>query len=140
MASGCRALALCVRSELARMPGLSLMGDEILRSPRAFASDSTHVTNDVVGRGLTGFRAADWLRERCGIHTELSGHRRVMLLISYADAMAALAEEHAGAKPRTVDDVPAWPDLRTETVMLPRDAFRGATDESLAELRVVAGR
>lgn len=131
-------LALRVRSELARMPGLSLIGDEILGSPGAFAFDPTHVTVDVVGLGLTGFQAADWLRERCGIHMELSDHRRVMALISYADtdataqrlvdAMAALAEEHAGAQPRTVDDVPAWSDLRTETVMLPRDAFLGATE------------
>ncbi|KZS71476.1 hypothetical protein A4G26_24930 [Mycobacterium kansasii] len=131
-------LALRVRSELARLPGLSLMGNEILGNPGVFAFDPTHVTVDVIGLGLTGFQAADWLRERCGIHMELSDHRRVMALISYADtdataqrlvdAMAALAEEHAGAKPHTVDDVPAWSDLRTETVMLPRDAFLGATE------------
>lgn len=141
-------VALRIRSAIAQLPGLDLIGDEILGSAGAFAFDPTHVTIDVVGLGLTGFQAADWLREHRGIHVELSDHRRVMALITYADtdataqrlidAMAALAEEHAGAKPRPVDDVPSWSQLRTETVVLPRDAFLGATE--ILPWRQAAGR
>jgi arginine/lysine/ornithine decarboxylase len=131
-------LAQHVRAAIANIPGLQLMGDDILSTPGAFALDATHVTVDVVGLGLTGYQADDWLRQRHGIHVELSDHRRVMALITYADtdattqrfidAMADMAHQHASAVPRPVTDAPAYSELRTETVMLPRDAFLGATE------------
>ncbi len=102
----------------------------------------------MAGLGLTGFEAADWLRERQGIFVELADHRRVMPLISFADtdatverltgAMAALAREHPGAEPRALTDVPDLRAMRTETVMLPRDAYLGATET--VPWRKAAGR
>jgi arginine/lysine/ornithine decarboxylase len=50
------------------------------------------VTFDVIGLGLTGFGAADWLRENERIHVELSDHRRVMALITCADDGRVSAE------------------------------------------------
>jgi len=78
-------LALDLRARIGALPGLALMGEEVLGSPGARYLDPTHVTIDVLGLGLTGFQAADWLRERYGIHMELADHRRVMALITYAD-------------------------------------------------------
>src|SRR3954452_18342818 len=124
------------------------MGEEILCSPGAVALEPTHVTVDVVGLGLTGFQAADWLRERCGVHVELADHRRVMAIITYADtdttaqrfieAMSALADEHAGKTPQEISDALPFSLLRTETVMLPRDAYLGATES--VSWRKAAGR
>jgi arginine decarboxylase len=96
------------------------------------------VTFDVVGLGLTGFSAADWLRRHHGIHVELADHRRVMLLITYADshanidraidALRALCAGHDDADHGTIPQVPHPSELRQETVMLPRDAYLGATE------------
>jgi arginine decarboxylase len=131
-------LARQVREALALLPGIELMGDEVLDSPGAHALDCTHLNIDVAGLGLTGFQADDWLRERHGIYPELSDHRRVMALISFADtdetaarlvgALTELCDQRKGAKPRALIDVPNFDELRTETVMLPRDAFLGTTE------------
>src|SRR3954447_7195398 len=96
------------------LPGLDLM--EFQPGPGAFAFDPTHVTVDVVGLGLTGFSAADWLRRHRGVHVELADHRRVMLLITYADsdanieraitALRALCRGHQDADQGTIPQVP----------------------------------
>src|SRR4051794_11360902 len=129
--------ALRLRAAIEALPGLDLMGEEILTGPGAFAFDPTHVTFDVVGLGCTGFAAADWLRQHRGIHVELADPRRVMVLIPYADsdanidrliaAVTALVDTRSPARGAT-PAVPAAADLRMEPVMLPRDAFLGATE------------
>jgi arginine decarboxylase len=141
-------LAHRVRDAVAELPGVSLMGDEVLDSPGAFAVDPTHVCIDVAGLGLTGFQAADWLLEQHGIIPELADHRRVMPIITFADteataqrlvnAMAELSKQRAGAQTRPLTEVPPFGELRTETVMLPRDAFVGATE--MVPWRQAAGR
>lgn len=141
-------LALQLRRELAEIPGLALMGEEVLTSPGAHLFDPTHVTVDVLGLGLTGFQAADWLRERHGIHVELADHRRVMALITFADTEATigrlaqacrrLAEEHADREPLDQGDIPALAEVRMETVMSPRDAFLGSTE--MVSWRKAVGR
>jgi arginine decarboxylase len=125
-----------LRAAVRELPGLDLM--EFEQGPGAFAFDPTHVTFDVVGLRLTGFSAADWLRRHRGIHVELADHRRVMLLITYADsdanidraidALRALCAGHEDADHGTVPQVPHPSELRQETVMLPRDAYLGATE------------
>lgn len=131
-------LALGLRERVDAIDGLDLMGEEVLRHPGAHALDPTHVAFDVTGLGLTGFAAADWLREHERIHLELSDHRRLMALITYADtqhnidrfveALHRLIDAHRGTGPLTIPDVPRPEDLRTETVVRPRDAMLGATD------------
>jgi arginine/lysine/ornithine decarboxylase len=141
-------LALGLREEVGRIPGLALMGEEVLASPGAHAFDPTHVTVDVVGLGLTGYQAADWLREERQIHVELADHRRVMALLTYADteetvgrlgqALRDLAEEHAGGEPLDLGPLPPLRETRMETVLLPREAFLGATE--MVPWRKAAGR
>jgi arginine decarboxylase len=137
-----------LREAIEQMPGLDLMGEDVIGGPGAFAFDPTHVTFDTVGLGLTGFSAADWLRQHRGIHVELADHRRVMALITYADsdanidrfieALRAMVDDHADADRGVIPDVPYPADLRMETVMLPRDAFLGATE--MVPWREAAGR
>jgi arginine decarboxylase len=57
-------LAHRVRAAVAELPGLQLMGDEVLDSPGANALDPMHLNIDVAGLGLTGFPAADWLHQK----------------------------------------------------------------------------
>ncbi|HWT91700.1 MAG TPA: aminotransferase class I/II-fold pyridoxal phosphate-dependent enzyme [Solirubrobacteraceae bacterium] len=137
-----------LREAIEAMPGLDLMGDDVVGGPGAFDFDPTHVTFDTVGLGLTGFSAADWLRRQRGIHVELADHRRLMALVTYADsddnidrliaALRDLCEAHGEADRGTIPDVPYPGDLRMETVMLPRDAFLGATE--MVPWRAAAGR
>jgi arginine decarboxylase len=141
-------LANRIRAQIAEMPRLNLIGEEVLQSPGALAFDPTHITVDVVGLGLTGYQAADWLRERHGIHVELADHRRVMALISFADneataqrlieAMSALVKEHADREPIELTHLADLTQLRTDTVMLPRDAMLGATE--MVSWKQAAGR
>ena len=128
--------ALRLRAAIEALPGLDLMGEEVLTGRGAFAFDPTRVTFDVVGLGVTGFAAADWLRQHCGIHVELADHRRVMALITYADSDANIDRLIAAvtglvdarcAEGGAIPDVRAPVDLRMQTVMLPRDAFPGVT-------------
>jgi arginine decarboxylase len=137
-----------VRRRISGLSGLRLMGEEVLDNPGAIFLDPTHVTVDVLGLGLTGYQAADWLRENCGVHVELADQRRVMALITYADteeiadrfveSLTTLADAHADADPITPMGPASLPDLRTETVMLPRDAYLGRTE--MAPWRQAAGR
>lgn len=131
-------LAYRIRSAVTEIPGLDLMGEEVLNSPGALAMDPTHITVDVIGLGLTGYQAADWLLGNCGVHVELADDRRIMPLITFADtnetaqrlvdALSALAEAHAGATPISPGRLPTMVEMRTETVMLPRDAMLGHTE------------
>jgi arginine/lysine/ornithine decarboxylase len=101
------------------------------------------VTFDVIGLGLTGFGAADWLRENERIHVELSDHRRVMALITCADDGRVSAEMICPYPPGipivapgerlTTEIVDYLEQLAAAGVMV-----EGAADESLAEFRVVA--
>src|SRR4051794_5371690 len=135
-----------LRAAVRELPGLDLM--EFAPGPGAFAFDPTHVTLDVVGLGLTGFSAADWLRRHHGLHVELADHRRVMLLITYADsdanidraiaALRALSTSHGDADHGMVPEVPHPSELRQQTVMLPRDAYLGATE--MVNWRAAPGR
>jgi arginine decarboxylase len=130
--------ALRLRAAIEELPGLDLMTDDVVGGPGAFALDPTHVTFDVTGLRMTGFSAADWLRQHRGIHVELADHRRVMVLVTYADgdanierliaALRSLAVERESADGGDIPVVPSPRDLRMETVMLPRDAFLGATE------------
>jgi arginine/lysine/ornithine decarboxylase len=140
--------ALRLRAAIEEMPGLDLLGEDSIGGPGVAAFDPTHVTFDVVGLGMTGFSAADWLRQHRGLHVELADHRRLMALITYADSEAnidrlieglrALVEANGDADRGPIPDVPPPAELRMETVMLPRDAFLGATE--MVDWRQAPGR
>jgi arginine/lysine/ornithine decarboxylase len=144
--SGALAQALRVRAAIEELTGLDLMGAEMI--PGAFTLDPTRITFDVLGLGLTGFSADDWLRQHENIRLELADHRRLMALITDADsdekvdrliaALRALSEAHADADRAPIPDLPHPADLRMRTVALPRDAVLGATE--MVSWRDAAGR
>jgi len=100
------------------------------------------------GTGLTGFSAADWLRDHHRIHLELADHRRLMALVSYADgdanidrligALRDLCRDHEGADPAPDLEIPPPGELRLEQATVPRDAYLGRTED--VPWREAAGR
>ncbi|MDN0198995.1 aminotransferase class I/II-fold pyridoxal phosphate-dependent enzyme [Streptomyces sp. S.PNR 29] len=94
---------------------------------------------DISGLGITGFQAADWLREHRGVDAHLTDHRRIGAQITHGDdretageLIAALkdlvrAAPGLGSAPRV--DVPSPSELRMEQAHLPRDAFFGPTED-----------
>ena len=96
--------------------------------------DPLHVVIDVSALGVSGYDAADWLREHQRVDDMgLSDHCRLEATLSMADddqtaarllsALHALTE-HAGDLPRaTPVAYPGAAELELEPAMLPRDAF-----------------
>jgi lysine decarboxylase len=95
--------------------------------------DPLPVVIDIGELGTSGYRAADWLRERHHIDAHLFDHRRVSAQLTHADderttgrLLTALRDlaDHAPAlrdAPRVA--VPSPAELRMEQACLPRDAY-----------------
>lgn len=93
---------------------------------------------DVTGLRITGYQAADWLREHRSIDAHLTDHRRIGMQITHGDdeettgqlldALRDLvrAAPELGPAPRVA--VPPPSGLRLEQVRLPRDAFFGPAE------------
>jgi arginine/lysine/ornithine decarboxylase len=131
-----RTLALSdqARALLAALPGVGVMGDEVVGRPGAAALDRTKLVIDVQGLGISGYQADEWLRAQHGITVEMSDHRRVVALLSIADTAAsvrlltAAIEALVGLHRRSIRPTgqpcfdPAG--LQTESVLTPAEAAR----------------
>ena len=133
-------LASAVRAKISALPGFDVQGRTEFTGPgRARDLDPLPVVVDIAGLGVTGYRAADWLREHHRVNMHLADHRRISAQLTFADdkdtaarLLAALRDLHAHA-----DDlrgapeiyVPSPEQLRLELVVLPRDAFFGPAEQ-----------
>lgn len=125
------------RTELAQIPGIEVMEDELLGVEASHDLDRLQVLMDISGTGATGYEAADWLRENRRIDVGLSDHRRILATLSLADddetittlvdAVAAWREQLAEPARHHIR-LPEPDELQLESVMLPRDAFFGRVD------------
>jgi arginine/lysine/ornithine decarboxylase len=130
-------LANATRAELSAIHGIRVMGDELVGPGLAMATDPLKIVLDVSGMGISGYQAADWLREHRRVSVGLADHRRIVAQLTIADnadtaavlvrAVAALAQADLPA-PHPVD-LPSPDDLELATVMLPRDAFFARTEQ-----------
>jgi arginine/lysine/ornithine decarboxylase len=88
---------------------------------------------DLSDLGISGYQAADWLREHERIDMHLSDHARIVATVSIADD-ASTADRILQALNRLIDaaddlpdprpiKIPEPRDLELETVNRPRDAF-----------------
>jgi arginine/lysine/ornithine decarboxylase len=128
-------LARSVREQIDQRPGLHVLHDEFLHEEASSELDILHVLIDLQQLGITGFQAADWVREQHAIDVGLSDHRRIEATISTADddeSVARLLNALDGLVAAAPDmdkppriDLPSFPDLEVEPVLLPRDAFFG---------------
>ncbi|MGN6696479.1 MAG: aminotransferase class I/II-fold pyridoxal phosphate-dependent enzyme, partial [Aquihabitans sp.] len=106
-----RTLALADRAadEIGRLPGLRVLGPEIIDGRGVVGFDRTKVTIDLTDLGVDGYEAADWLYEECGVAAELDDYRHLMFLVTLGDDDASidrlidglrrLAEHGAGRSP-----------------------------------------
>jgi len=78
-------LAGRVRDEIEDVGGLHVLRDEFLDSEASHDLDPLHVVIDVSDLGVSGYDAADWLREHQRIDMGLSDHRRIEATLSQAD-------------------------------------------------------
>ncbi len=126
-----------VRDTLAGIPGIALVGEELVGRPGVAAWDPLRISLDVRGTGRSGFEVADALRQSYDIHPELATHAIVVLVVGIAEPASALVRL-AGDLDETIKRI-AQPGreipvvrspLHGEAVaaVAPRDAFLGATE------------
>jgi arginine decarboxylase len=111
---------------------------ELQATPGVTAVDPTHVLIETSSIGLTGYRALDWIRAQRDIDVELVDHRRVMPLITFAHgeaeidrlvrALRDLVDAHPDEDGSDIPQLPSRPAIRSESAMLPRDAFFAPTE------------
>jgi arginine/lysine/ornithine decarboxylase len=131
-------LAGRVRDEIEDVGGLHVLREEFLGAEASHDLDPLHVVIDVSELGISGYDAADWLRQHQRVDMGLSDHRRIEATLSAADddrtaarLVAALRSltEHATDLPRAREVLlPSATGLEIEPVMLPRDAFFAAKE------------
>lgn len=126
------------RDRIDGIDGLHVLTDELLGAQASHDLDRMHILVDVSQLGISGYQAADWLRENKQLDMGVSDHRRVEATMSMADddetadrlleALENLAQQ-ADALPRPKPvKLPAPADLEPDTVDLPRDAFFGPVE------------
>jgi len=128
-------LAHETRGRLAELPGIRVMGDAEFTGAHTY--DPLKIVLDVADLGISGYQAADWLRDHQRIAVGLADHRRIVAHLTIADdqttaatllrAITALCEADL-PRPRPVD-LPDPADLELRTEMLPRDAFFAETEQ-----------
>jgi arginine/lysine/ornithine decarboxylase len=132
-----------VRDEAAAMPGLRVLGREVVGPGAAADLDPLKITVDVRELGVSGMQAAEWLRANCHIDMGASDTCRITALITHADddgteralvaALGRLVEEAGSIPPAPPVDLPDPQGLELEQAMLPRDAFFGPAQHVPAE-------
>ncbi|MFD8611596.1 aminotransferase class I/II-fold pyridoxal phosphate-dependent enzyme [Streptomyces sp. NPDC059631] len=137
---GALELAVRVRSVIEEIDGLHVNDrDDFCGPGLADDFDPLPVVIDVTGLGITGYQAADWLREHRQVDAHLNDHRRIGAQLSHGDdwetaseLLAALKDLAAAAPELTGSpriEVPDPAGLRMEQAWLPRDAFFGPTED-----------
>ncbi len=132
------AAALAIADELRtaaeEISGLHVLERELIGAEASNELDRLQVLMDVSELGISGYQAADWLRDHERIDVGLSDHRRILATLSMADdehtverlrrALERLAADGAEMLPPPHPvDIPDPSDLELETADLPRDAF-----------------
>jgi arginine decarboxylase len=132
-------LAKRLRRDIDALPGIHVLEDELLAAESSHDLDRLQILMDLSGLGISGYQAADWLRENCNVDMGLSDHVRIMATLSMADddasarrlleALQALIEAAPTLPEPPQVTLPSPSDLELETVILPRDAFFGPTED-----------
>ncbi|MFI6369335.1 aminotransferase class I/II-fold pyridoxal phosphate-dependent enzyme [Streptomyces sp. NPDC050546] len=146
---GALALAAEVRSAVEEIDGLHVNDRRDFCGP-GLSDDFDPLPGviDLTGLGITGFQAADWLREHRHIDAHLVDHRRIGMQITHGDDRETTGQllEALGDLARAARELPRAPrvevpspdELRMEQVVLPRDAFFGPAED--APVGEAAGR
>ncbi|MBZ4322920.1 aminotransferase class I/II-fold pyridoxal phosphate-dependent enzyme [Streptomyces huiliensis] len=145
-------LAASVRKKIERIDGLHVNDRaDFTGTGLAADLDPLPVIIDMAELGTTGYRAADWLRDRHRIDLHLVDHRRISAQLTHADdeetartlldALRDLSEHASGLRPAPAVNVPSPHDLRMAQDQPPRDAYFGPVEDvpyDRAEGRIAA--
>ena len=78
-------LARRLRSEIDRIPRMHVLEDELLSAEASSDLDRLQIMMDLSDLGISGYQAADWLREHERIDMHASDHARIVATVSIAD-------------------------------------------------------
>lgn len=127
-------LANWVRNELSTIPGLELLGPEVIGNYGCVDFDATKVTVNVLGLALSGYDMEKILRQQYKLQVELSDLYNVIFLITIGDDWESVrflvktVKEIASS--RSIDNVikycPMLPEI-PELAVSPREAFYSET-------------
>ncbi|MBV8932804.1 MAG: ornithine decarboxylase [Kutzneria sp.] len=136
-------LAADTRAALSKIPGLRVLGADLVGPGRAIDHDPLKIVIDLHELGVAGYQVNEWLRSHQRVDLGLSDHRRVAAQITIADdswtcerLVSAMADMVTH-----IDEIPsAWPihlpepgELELEQAALPRDAFFGPAEQVSAD-------
>ncbi|AKV85747.1 ornithine decarboxylase [Microbacterium sp. CGR1] len=126
------------RDRIDAMPGLHVLGDELIGSEASHDFDPLHILIDVSELGISGYQAADWLRENARLDVGLNDPTRIEATFSLADseasadlladALAALSQAAPALPENSPVSRPTPGELELDTVVRPRDAFFGPVE------------
>jgi arginine/lysine/ornithine decarboxylase len=135
-----------IRAELRELPGLRIMGGEVIEEGLAAEFDPMKIVMDVRGLGISGMQAAEWLRTHRHVDVGGSDSCRISASITHADddetekvlldAMRSLADNAGSIERRPAVRLPEPRALELEQAVLPREAFFGPTEQVPAERAV----
>ena len=74
-----------VRRDVEALPGLHVLETELLGAEASHDLDPLHVVIDLSQLGISGYQAADWLRDNCKIDVGINDHRRIEATMSMSD-------------------------------------------------------
>lgn len=127
-----------VRARLRELPGLRVMGGEIIEQGLAAEFDPLKIVVDVRELGISGMQAAEWLRANCHIDVGGSDTCRISASITHADddetekllleSVATLVERADSIERQPAVHLPEAHVLELEQAVLPRDAFFGPAE------------
>lgn len=80
------------RQEIGNIDGLYCYGDEICSSSKVKYYDPTKLIIDITRLKITGFDAANWLKEFHAIGVELSDFNRIVCTITIADSTESIGQ------------------------------------------------
>ncbi|MET8181255.1 ornithine decarboxylase [Streptomyces sp. NPDC005336] len=132
--------AHAVRERIDAIDGLQVDGRTEYTGPGLAADlDPLPVVIDLAGLRISGYRAADWLRERHHVDAHVADHRRISTQLTHADddattdalltALRDLVDHADGLRPTPEVAVPTPAGLRMDQSRLPRDAYFGSIED-----------
>ncbi|MFF8953577.1 aminotransferase class I/II-fold pyridoxal phosphate-dependent enzyme [Streptomyces sp. NPDC014940] len=135
-----------LRTALGELPGLRVMGEDIVREGLVAEFDPLKIVVDVRGLGVTGMQAAEWLRANRHVDVGGSDSCRISASITHADdddtekilldAVRSLVEGADSIERQPPVHLPEPRALELEQALLPREAFFGPTEQVPAERAV----
>jgi lysine decarboxylase len=141
------AASMRVREAIAQVPGVAVVGGEVVGRPGVAAWDPLRVVIDVRRTGCTGYEVAAALRSSYDIHVELATHATLVLVLGVDEPVSALerfAHDFAQtvrrvARPGETPALVRGPaSLENEVVVAPREAFLGPAET--VEVDAAGGR